>query len=155
MIKYYLKIKINGIKCLYKDYKMFNFPLTRLRKTGLFLLISLFILTGLSHFKNPDLYVSIMPPYLPLRHELSLIAGSFEILGAVGLLFSKTRRISGYGLVLLLISIFPANIYMALNPEYFPNYAPLYLYLRLPLQFIFISWVYWATLRKKAIGYAI
>mgnify|MGYP001075227553 CR=1 FL=1 len=132
---------------------MFNFPYTYLRKSGLFLLILLFMLTGLSHFDNPDFYVSIIPPYLPLRHELSYIAGFFEILGAAGLLFAKTRKLSGYGLILLLIAIFPANIYMALNPEAFPNYAPLYIYFRLPLQLLFIALVYWATLRVKAIGH--
>lgn len=131
---------------------MFSFPNTLLRKVGLFSLILLFILTGLNHFSNPDLYVSIIPPYLPLRHELSYIAGFFEILGAIGLFFAKTRKLSGYGLILLLIAIFPANIYMALDPEAFPNYLPLYIYLRLPAQFIFIAWVYWATLRVKAIG---
>jgi uncharacterized membrane protein len=131
---------------------MFNFPNTLLRKVGLFLLILLFTLTGLNHFDNPDFYVSIIPPYLPLRYELSYIAGFFEILGAVGLLFAKTRKLAGYGLILLLIAIFPANIYMALNPEAFPNYLALYIYLRLPIQLIFIAWVYWATLRAKAIG---
>ncbi len=131
---------------------MFGLPVTRLRKTGLFLLILLFVLTGISHFNNPNFYVSIIPPYLPLRYELSYISGSFEILGALGLVFSRTRRIAGYGLIILLILIFPANIHMALNPEYYPGYSSLYLYLRLPTQFLFIAWVYWAALRVKAIG---
>jgi len=131
---------------------MFNFPNTLLRKAGLLLLITLFLLTGLNHFDNPNFYVSIIPPYLPLRYELSFIAGFFEILGAIGLLFAKTRKPSGYGLVVLLIVIFPANIHMAIHPEYFPKYSPLSLYLRLPLQVLFIAWVYWATLREKAVG---
>jgi len=132
---------------------MFNLPHTLLRKAGLLLLILMFLLAGLNHFANPNFYVSIIPPFLPLRYELSNITGFFEIIGAIGLLFAKTRKLSGYGLVILLIAIFPANIHMAINPEYFPNYTPLYLYLRLPLQLIFIAWVYWATLRAKAIGY--
>jgi uncharacterized membrane protein len=132
---------------------MFNFPHTLLRKVGLFSLILLFILTGLNHLGNPDLYVSIIPPYLPLRHELSYITGFFEILGATGLLFAKTRKLSGYGLIVLLIAIFPANIYMALDPEAFPHYHAVYIYLRLPAQIVFIAWVYWATLRVKAIGH--
>ncbi len=131
---------------------MFNFPNTLLRKAGLLSLILLFMLTGINHFENPNFYVSIIPPYLPLRYELSYITGFFEILGALGMLFGKTRKISGYGLVLLLIMIFPANIHMALHPEYFPKYSALLLYLRLPLQLLFLAWVYWATLRVKAIG---
>lgn len=132
---------------------MFNFPKTLLRKAGLILLILLFIIAGINHFENPDFYVSIIPPYFPLHHELSSITGFLEIFGALGLLFAKTRKISGYGLVLLLIAIFPANIHMAMNPDNFPEYSPLSLYLRLPLQLLFIAWVYWATLRVKALGY--
>ena len=131
---------------------MINIPNTRLRQSGLLFLILLFLLTGINHFSNPNFYVSIMPPYLPLHAELALIAGFFEILGALGLLFSQTRKMSGYGLLVLLIVIFPANIHMAIHPEYFPEYSALSIYLRLPLQFVFIAWVYWATLRKKAIG---
>jgi len=93
-----------------------------------------------------------MPPYLPLHSELSYISGFFEILGAIGLLFAQTRKASGYGLLILLIIIFPANIHMAIHPEYFPDYSKLTIYLRLPLQFLFMAWVYWATLRKKAVG---
>lgn len=131
---------------------MINIPNTRLRQSGLLFLILMFLLAGLNHFNNPNFYISIMPPYLPLHAELSYIAGFFEILGAIGLLFSQTRKFSGYGLLLLLIVIFPVNIHMALHPEHFPEYSKLTIYLRLPLQFVFIAWVYWATLRKKAIG---
>jgi len=131
---------------------MINLPNTRLRITGLFFLVLLFLLAGLNHFSNPNFYVSIMPPYLPMHSELSYISGFFEIIGAIGLLFAKTRKISGYGLLILLIVIFPANIHMAIHPEYFPDYSKLTIYLRLPLQFLFMAWVYWATLRKKAVG---
>jgi len=131
---------------------MINLPNTRLRKTGLFFLILLFLLAGINHFNNPNFYVSIMPPYLPFQSEISYIAGFFEIVGAIGLLFAKSRKIAGYGLLILLILIFPANIHMAMHPEYFPKYSELTIYLRLPIQFIFMAWVYWATLRKKAVG---
>lgn len=131
---------------------MINLPNTKLRKAGLFILILMFLLAGANHFNNPDFYVSIMPPYLPFHSQLAYIAGIFEIIGALGLLFAKSRKVAGYGLVILLILIFPANIHMAIHPEYFPQYSPMSIYLRLPLQFLFIVWVYWATLRKKAIG---
>lgn len=137
------------------DWNMFGLPITRLRKIGLFTLIILFLLTGLSHFNYPDFYVSVVPPYLPLRHELAYISGFLEIIGAIALLFSKTRRIAGFGLISLLIVIFPANIHMALHPDHFPSCVPLIIYLRLPLHLLLILWVYWAALRKKAIGYQI
>ncbi len=132
---------------------MFNLPLTLLRKIGLIVLMLLFLIAGLNHFNHPDFYVSIMPPYLPFQYELSNIAGFFEILGALGLLFAKTRRIAGYGLILLLIAIFPVNIHMALHPDNFKEHSALLIYLRIPLHIIFISWVYWAAVRKKAVGY--
>lgn len=131
---------------------MFKFPITLLRKAGLLSLILLFLIVGLNHFGNPNFYASIIPPYLPMRYELSNITGFFEIFGAIGLLFAKTRKLSGYGLILLLVVIFPANIYMVMHPENFPSYSPLFLYLHLPLQFLFIAWIYWATLRVKAVG---
>jgi len=131
---------------------MINLPKTRLRVSGLFFLILLFLVAGLNHFSNPNFYVSIMPPYLPLQEELAYISGILEVLGALALLFSRTRRIAGYSLIILLVMIFPANIHMAIHPEYFPNFTPFTIYMRLPLQFLFISWVYWAAIRKKARG---
>ncbi len=133
---------------------MFKLPLTRLRKAGLFALILLFLLTGLNQFNHPDFYVSHVPPYLPLSHELAYISGWVQISGAIGLLFSKTRRIAGYLLIIFLIAIIPANIQMAMHPEY-SRCSPVFVYLRLPLEVIMILWVYWAALRKKAIGYDI
>jgi len=132
---------------------MFNLPITSLRKTGLFGLIALFMLAGINHFSYPNFYVSVVPPYLPLRYELAYISGIFEIIGAIALLFSKTRRIAGFALILLLIAIFPANIHMAMNTESFTTCNPIIIYLRLPLHIVLILWVYWATLRKKAVGY--
>lgn len=132
---------------------MYRFPNTRLRQAGLLLLILLFMLAGLDHFRHPNFYVSIIPPYLPFHYELSYVSGYFEIVGAIGLLFGQTRKVAGYGLLVLLIAIFPANIHMAIHPEYFPEYSPISLYLRLPLQLLFIFWVYWASLRVKAVGY--
>jgi len=131
---------------------MIYLPKTRLRIVGLIFLILLFFIAGINHFSNPNFYVSIMPPYLPLQKELAYIAGILEVLGAFGLLFAKTRRISGYSLIILLVMIFPANIHMAVHPEYFPNYTSLTIYLRLPMQFLFIAWVYWAAIRIKARG---
>ena len=65
--------------------------------------------------------------------------------GGVAVLFSSLRSLAGWGLVLLLLAVYPANIHMALHPELFPNIAPIVLYIRLPLQFVLITWAYWAT----------
>jgi len=105
----------------------------------------LFINIGIDHFINPDFYRNIMPAYLPMHTEAIYISGFFEILGGVAILFPKLRSMAGWGLVLLLIVVFPVNIHMAVNPNLFPDIPLSFLYIRLVLQFIIIYWTYFAT----------
>lgn len=105
----------------------------------------LFINIGIDHFVNPDFYRNIMPAYLPMHTEAIYISGFFEILGGVAILFPKLRSMAGWGLVLLLIVVFPVNIHMAVNPDLFPDIPLSFLYIRLVLQFIIIYWTYFAT----------
>jgi uncharacterized membrane protein len=86
----------------------------------------------------------MMPPYLPAHALLNILAGIFEIVLAVGLIFEKTRKHAAWGIILLLIAIFPANIYMYTNNLSYgdtpmPDWLPL---ARLPFQFVFIWWAY-------------
>lgn len=110
-------------------------------------LAALFIAGGVNHFVNPKFYLSMMPPYLPAPALLVQVSGLFEVLGGLGVLWPVTRLYSGYGLVALLVAVFPANLHMALHPESFPTIPIWGLYLRLPLQVGFIGWVLWATRR--------
>lgn len=105
-----------------------------------------FIVAGTIHFINPKFYLKIMPPYLPWHLFLVYLSGVFEIILGAMLLIPQTQRIAAWGLILLLIAVFPANIYMAMNPEKFPDLTPMLLYLRLVIQFILIAWAYWFTL---------
>jgi uncharacterized membrane protein len=75
------------------------------------------------------------------------ISGFFEILGGVGLLIPRTRRAAAWGLVLLLIAVFPANLYMATNPieTGATSIAPALRWGRLPLQALFVWWVLWCS----------
>lgn len=111
------------------------------------LLSALFIAAGVAHFVMPEVYVAIMPPYLPAPLALVYISGVFEILGGVGLFIPKLRRPAAWGLVALLIAVFPANIHMALHQlpmgDVQPSQASLWL--RLPMQFVLIAWAYWYT----------
>ncbi len=102
----------------------------------------LFVFGGLYHFINPALYLRMMPPYLPWHRFLVYLSGFFEV--ALGLLLFVPRyaRLAAWGLVALLVAVFPANVRMALNPELFPGIPPLVLWLRLPLQGVFIFWAY-------------
>lgn len=115
-------------------------------KTGSrYLFGGLFILAGINHFLMPHFYARIMPPYLPRHRELILLSGAIEIaLGAL-LLTNRYRRLAAWGIIALLLAVFPANIYMASNPQLFPTLSPTALYLRLPLQMVLIAWAYLYT----------
>ena len=86
-----------------------------------------------------------MPPIFPLHLEAVYLSGLFEILGGFGVLIARTRSIAGWGLLALLIAVYPANIYMALTPEAFPDISLFALYFRLALQFLFFYWAYSIT----------
>ena len=124
---------------------LFNLPSGFLRNLNLLGLSVFFIYFGVDHFINPDFYLSIMPPSFPMHLEAVYISGLFEILGGVGVLLSKTRKLAGWGLFALLIAVYPANIYMALTPEAFPDIPLSALYFRLVLQFLFFYWAYSVT----------
>ena len=115
------------------------------KKLVLFGLAAFFINVGIDHFINPDFYLSIMPPAFPMHLEAVYISGFFEILGGICVLIPSLRKIAGWGLVALLIAVYPANIYMALTPEAFPDIPIAILYFRLPLQFLFFYWAYSVT----------
>ena len=124
---------------------LFNLPSGFLRNLNLLGLSVFFIYFGVDHFINPDFYLSIMPPSFPMHLEAVYISGLFEILGGIGVLLSKTRKLAGWGLFALLIAVYPANIYMALTPEAFPEIPLSALYFRLILQFLFFYWAYSVT----------
>ena len=105
----------------------------------------LFVTAGVNHFVDPAFYVSIMPTYLPWHYALVIISGIVEVALGIGLLIPKTSRYAAWGLILLLIAIFPANIHMVTHAELYPTIPVIALWLRLPLQGLLILWGYWYT----------
>jgi uncharacterized membrane protein len=120
-------------------------PTSWWKKLVLLSLATFFINAGADHFVNPSFYLSIMPPNFPLHSEAVYISGFFEVLGGVCVLIPRLRKITGWGLVALLVAVYPVNIYMAITPEDFPDIPVALLYFRLPLQFIFFYWAYSVT----------
>ena len=112
-----------------------------------YLLGVLFIAAGINHFVNPEFYVGIMPPYLPWHPELVAVSGFAEVALGVMVLFRRWAAWAGWGLIVLLIAIFPANVHMALHPELYPSISPVLLWLRLPLQPLLIAWAWLYTRR--------
>jgi len=110
-----------------------------------YVLALFFVLAGLNHFRVPDFYTKMIPSYLPFPLFLVYLSGAFEVVLGVALLIPRCRRMAAWGLIALLVAVFPANIHMALNPEVFPDYSPAMLWVRLPLQLVFAAWAYWYT----------
>jgi len=104
-----------------------------------------FVLAGLYHFINPAFYLRMMPSYLPWHLFLVYLSGFFETALGILLLIPKYTRLAAWGMIALLIAVFPANVNMALNPQLFPDLPRFALWLRLPLQAVLIAWAYWFT----------
>jgi len=109
-----------------------------------YLLAIFMIVAGTMHFVNPGFFLKIMPPYLPLHRELVLVSGVCEILLGVLLLIPKCSQVAAWGIIVLLIAVFPANVYLYQHQDILPA-SPLVHLLRLPLQGIFMLWAYWHT----------
>jgi uncharacterized membrane protein len=105
----------------------------------------LFAGVGLLHFLAPANFLRIVPPYLPTPLLLVYLSGAAELVGGLGLLLPATRRAAGWGLLALLVAVFPANVYM-LQAHGAGLAVPLWaLWLRLPLQAVLMGWVWWAS----------
>tara|TARA_Y100001970_G_C13972778_1_gene719068 strand:- start:326 stop:658 length:333 start_codon:yes stop_codon:yes gene_type:complete len=102
-----------------------------------------YIHIGIKHFTNVEWFMKIMPPYLPYHKELVYLSGAFEIIFGIMILFEKTRLWGSWGLILLLIAVFPANIYLAQTNGAALNTTPTIAWGRLPFQAIFIALAYW------------
>jgi uncharacterized membrane protein len=116
-------------------------------------LLALFMVgVGALHFLGPEFFVRIVPDYLPAHAMLVAVSGVFEILGGVGLLVPRTRRMASYGLVALYVAVFPANVNMVVHPELGGTAAPWLLWARLPLQALLIAWALWAGGAEASTG---
>ena len=113
-------------------------------KTISIIIMSLFYIgAGISHFINPDWFVRIVPPILPFKIAIVYISGITEVILGSLLIFPRTRFIAGWGLILLLLAVFPANIYVALTQGEAMDTTPMIAWARLPFQIVFIGLAYW------------
>lgn len=102
----------------------------------------LYIAAGLNHFRKPKMYLRLMPDYIPAHLTMVYISGVAEVILGALLLFPATRIWAAWGIIILLILVFPANIQMAL--DFYARKNP-YLWIaiiRLPLQFVLIWWAW-------------
>ena len=104
-----------------------------------------YISIGISHFTDPNWFLQIVPPYLPFKLELVYVSGFFEIILGFMLILPSLRYYAGWGFILLLIAVYPANIYLAQTNGAAMNTSALVAWGRLPFQFLFIGIAYWHT----------
>ena len=104
-----------------------------------------YIAAGVYHIVNPNPYLAIMPPWLPMHALFVLVSGIIEILLGFLLLWPRTRKFAAWGLVILLIAVFPANVQMMINYKAQSNPRFWLSVLRLPIQPLLIWWAYQYT----------
>ena len=114
-----------------------------------YLLVALFGTSGTLHFIFPSHYAAVIPPWLPAHAALVAISGACELAGAIGLLIPLTRRLAGWGLLLLCVAVFPANFQMWLDATAVskPLWITSLLLLRLPLQIPLMMWIWYVMTR--------
>jgi uncharacterized membrane protein len=115
-------------------------------KTALKYLLGLaFAVAGANHFVTTDFYLSIMPPYLPWHLLLVYLSGAIEFALGIALLVPRFTRRAAWGIIVVCVAVFPANVHMALHAELFPQFSEAGLWLRLPLQGVIVLWAWWFT----------
>ncbi len=124
--------------------------MSRPKQWLLWLMAFFYVVAGFNHLLNPEFYVAIIPPGLPEPEWLNLISGLAEIVLGVFLLEPRTRVLAAWGIIALLIAVFPANMYVALENVGLPGGTPgtgnaAANWARLPFQGLFLAWAWWYT----------
>lgn len=114
----------------------------------LWVMAAFYVSAGLNHFLQPAVYTPMMPPYLPWHLLLIYLSGVAEIGLGIAMLLPRFRHVAAWGLILLLIAMFPANLHIALHDV--PLFGRtqgfgLWNWVRLPFQALLIAWAWWYT----------
>jgi uncharacterized membrane protein len=124
----------------------------RAKRPLLYVMSVLYVIAGVTHFVAPDLYVQIVPPYLPFPLALVYISGVAEAAFGAGLVFERTRRLAAWGIIGVLVAVFPANVYMATSdvviqgaPGGIGDPSAAARWGRLPIQVVLVLWAWWYT----------
>ena len=121
---------------------------SQLKRGLLWLMGCFYVFAGTGHFAKPEFYLPMMPRSLPYPVALIYLSGFAEIGLGVAVLVPRLRRLAAWGIIALLIAVFPANVHIALHD------VPLFgateglgawNWVRLPFQAVLIAWAYWYT----------
>ena len=112
----------------------------------------LYVIVGIKHFTNTEFFIAIVPPIINWKAEAVLISGVVEVMLGVLLLFKHTRKLAAWGLIFLLIAVFPSNIYL-----YISDYAREIVEIskdqalfRMPFQIPLLIIAYWHAKEKPS-----
>lgn len=111
----------------------------------LYLMALIYTVAGLNHFRSPKLYERIIPPYFPNPKLLNLISGFAEIVLGIALMIPMVSNYAAWGIIALLIAVFPTHVYMYQNEKAGMKLPKLVLLLRMPLQLVLMYWAYLYT----------
>jgi uncharacterized membrane protein len=126
--------------------------LTRLERPLLYVMGVFYAAAGTMHFVAPKVYARVVPPQFPHPVALVYLSGIAEIILGIGVLIRRTRRQSAWGIIALLIAVFPANVHMATSdmatdavPDWADSITRAAMWARLPLQGVLVLWAWWYT----------
>ena len=119
----------------------------------------MYTVVGFRHFSDPNFFTQIVPPRLPFPKELVFFTGGWEIFNGTLLFFNKTRKMAAISTAILLVTVFPANIYLALyeTPQLALDVTQAQALRRLPFQFTLLFLACWHsrqenTFNKNVLG---
>jgi len=128
-------------------------PLARRKRSLRRVMGANYVLAGVAHFLAPESFARAVPPEFPRPRALVYLSGVAEIALGLGVQFDRTRRASAWGIVALLVAVFPANVYMATDdvavefaPDRLAGVARAAAWARLPLQAVLVLWAWWHAL---------
>ena len=130
---------------------------THIKNISIYIMSLLYVLVGIKHFSDPNFFIKIMPEYLNYHLELVYLSGFFEILFGILLIFKKTRLIGAWGVFILLICVFPDNIYLY-NSEAAQialDISKSQALIRLPFQIPLLILAYWHSNEKSSKTFSI
>ncbi len=116
-----------------------------IKKVSLYVMSLFYVMAGFNHFKNPEFYLKMIPAMLPAPTVLNAVSGAVEMALGMMLIRPEVRSIAAWGLILLLIAVFPANVSMYLQGGAAFDVPDWVLLARLPLQGLLLAWAYWHT----------
>ena len=122
-----------------------TFFLEKYKILTIFVMGVMYVFIGVKHFTDPQYFLDIVPPQLPFKLFLVYLTGLIEVVGGVAILTPKTRKAGAYLLIFLLVSVFPANIYLYVSetPQSLLGISEADALIRMPFQIPLILLAYW------------